>query len=125
MVISSRTPEGEPGHCPICSASVRVESSPETRDAPCPCCGHLLWFRRPQSVNTAEQAQLIAEEVRLGIDRLIQVGTSRFGPPNRGTAIVLCAIRKATSLSELERHLPRARTWDEIFSLTWESQVGG
>jgi hypothetical protein len=75
-------------------------------------------------VSTAEQARLIAEEVRLGIDLLIHVGTSRFGPPDRGTAIVLCAIRKATSLSELERHLPRARNWDEIFSLAWESQVG-
>ncbi|MFL5241943.1 MAG: hypothetical protein ACJ8FY_07530 [Gemmataceae bacterium] len=75
-------------------------------------------------MTTIEQAQLIAEEVRLGVDRLIQVGTTRFGPPDRGTDTVLCAIRKATSLSELERYLPLARNWDEIFSLAWESQVG-
>jgi anti-sigma B factor antagonist len=44
MVISSRTPEGTPNHCPVCGAFLRIEPSGPTGDAPCPRCGHLLWF---------------------------------------------------------------------------------
>ena len=44
MTISSRTPEGVPNHCPICGADVCVEPSQPSGDAPCPRCGHLLWF---------------------------------------------------------------------------------
>ena len=42
--ISSRTPEGVPNHCPLCGADVCVEPSQPPGDAPCPRCGHLLWF---------------------------------------------------------------------------------
>jgi acyl carrier protein len=42
--ISSRTPEGRPGRCPICEAVVCIEPSGLTGDAPCPQCGQLLWF---------------------------------------------------------------------------------
>lgn len=44
MTISSRTPEGQPGRCPICRANVIIEPSLFFGDAPCPSCGHLLWF---------------------------------------------------------------------------------
>jgi hypothetical protein len=45
MIPSSRTPEGTPNRCPICGNSIHVEpSSFPTNDAPCPHCGHLLWF---------------------------------------------------------------------------------
>jgi excisionase family DNA binding protein len=44
MTISSRTPEGAPNRCPVCRERIRIEPSSETHDAPCPCCGHLLWF---------------------------------------------------------------------------------
>lgn len=44
MTIASRTPEGDPNRCPICGASVKVEPSDPLADAPCPNCGHLLWF---------------------------------------------------------------------------------
>jgi anti-anti-sigma factor len=47
MLISSRTPEGEPNRCPICGNVVRIEPSKDTHDAPCPHCGHLLWFDQP------------------------------------------------------------------------------
>ncbi len=45
-VISSRTPEGEPNKCPVCGNEVCVEPSLWFGDAPCPNCGHLLWFFR-------------------------------------------------------------------------------
>jgi nitrogen PTS system EIIA component len=44
MEPSSRTPEGEPNRCPICGHVVAIELSRPPGDAPCPHCGHLLWF---------------------------------------------------------------------------------
>jgi hypothetical protein len=44
MIISSRTPEGDLSICPICGTMVCLEPSIDTADAPCPCCGLLLWF---------------------------------------------------------------------------------
>src|SRR5436190_8265054 len=44
MTPSSRTPEGFPNHCPICGSRVYVAPSQPAGDAPCPTCGHLLWF---------------------------------------------------------------------------------
>jgi hypothetical protein len=46
MMISSRTPEGQPNRCPICRTACNVEPSNPAGDAPCPLCGHLLWFAR-------------------------------------------------------------------------------
>src|SRR5262249_52487779 len=42
----SRTPEGIPNRCPVCGSAVRIEPSSPSGDAPCPTCGHLLWFTR-------------------------------------------------------------------------------
>jgi hypothetical protein len=42
--VPTRTPEGVPGHCPVCGDSVWVEPSWPTGDAPCPRCGSLVWF---------------------------------------------------------------------------------
>jgi anti-sigma B factor antagonist len=44
MTISSRTPEGQPNRCPVCGDSLTIEPSEPAGDAPCPRCGHLLWF---------------------------------------------------------------------------------
>jgi acyl carrier protein len=42
--ISSRTPEGSPGRCPVCGRDVQIEVSQPFGDAPCPHCGTLLRF---------------------------------------------------------------------------------
>ena len=44
MEISSRTPEGQANHCHVCGSEVKIEPSDPAGDAPCPRCGHLLWF---------------------------------------------------------------------------------
>jgi hypothetical protein len=41
---ASRTPEGRYGRCPVCNEFVCVEFSDPGGDAPCPCCGQLLWL---------------------------------------------------------------------------------
>ena len=48
MVISSRTPEGEDNCCPVCGNPFRLEPSRPPGDAPCPCCGVLVWFATPE-----------------------------------------------------------------------------
>jgi anti-anti-sigma factor len=44
MVISSRTPEGQANRCIVCGSEVKIQPSDPACDAPCPRCGHLLWF---------------------------------------------------------------------------------
>lgn len=44
MPISSRTPEGRDQRCTVCGTFSRIEPSSPNDDAPCPACGHLLWF---------------------------------------------------------------------------------
>ena len=44
MIISSRTPEGEPNRCSVCGSEIRIDPSRPAGDAPCPHCGNLLWF---------------------------------------------------------------------------------
>jgi hypothetical protein len=48
MEPSSRTPEGQPNRCPLCGKEVYLEPSVPPGDAPCPHCGHLLWFANPR-----------------------------------------------------------------------------
>jgi hypothetical protein len=44
MSISSRTPEGSPGRCPVCNQLFRLEPSLLTGDVVCPRCGALVWL---------------------------------------------------------------------------------
>lgn len=59
MVISSRTPEGTPNHCPVCGNDLRLEPSSSTLDAPCPHCGHLLWFPSDRASATEQKAAFL------------------------------------------------------------------
>lgn len=56
MIISTRTPDGEPNFCPVWGSAVSIEPSRPPGDAPCPKCGHLLWFA-PVSVTIVELGQ--------------------------------------------------------------------
>jgi hypothetical protein len=58
MIPSSRTPEGEPNCCPLCGHEVRVDVSYPAGDAPCPHCGHLLWFWASPERNFAPQTAI-------------------------------------------------------------------
>jgi acyl carrier protein len=57
MKTPTRTPEGVPGNCPLCDAVICLEPSGPVGDAPCPYCGHLLWF-----VQLAGQVQYYSAE---------------------------------------------------------------
>ncbi len=64
MTISSRTPEGLPGHCVLCNKDFQLEFSDPGNDATCPNCGHLI--RRSAEVFDDLKAFL---ERRQGISR--------------------------------------------------------
>lgn len=46
-IIASRTWEGRYNECPVCGQECWIEPSDPAGDAPCPTCGHLLWFGGP------------------------------------------------------------------------------
>ena len=76
MTISSRTPEGMPGRCPVCGHAVRIEVSQPFGDAPCPACGSLLWFVTSDSEprffdpEAAGLIDLVAERLGVSPERL-------------------------------------------------------
>ncbi len=61
MIISSRTPEGQPASCPLCGASVLIEPSVFIGDATCPRCGQLLWFVQAEEKTRLFDASRSAE----------------------------------------------------------------
>jgi len=66
MIISSRTPEGQPVRCPLCGNEAKIVSSSfPTTDAPCPSCGQLLWLssgrNRASKRETIESSELVIE----------------------------------------------------------------
>lgn len=65
MDVSSRTPEGVPNRCPVCGKAVVVEPSDPARDAPCPHCGHLLWFDPAEA--EIRKGEITVSEDRIGV----------------------------------------------------------
>jgi acyl carrier protein len=54
MTVTSSTPEGFPGKCPICGTTTRLDPSEPLSDAPCPACGFLLTWMQQRSEGAAE-----------------------------------------------------------------------
>jgi len=68
MEPASRTPEGDSNRCPLCGKELRIEPSRPPGDAPCPYCGHLLWFSDVQSETrlvhqTKQQIRSLVQEI--------------------------------------------------------------
>jgi acyl carrier protein len=86
-VVFFGTPEGWPGLCPVCESVVCVEPPALTGDAPCPHCGHLLWF-----VNVSPRARFYRSEdvsagKRVQVQAALEVIYSRLNagvPAERG-----------------------------------------
>lgn len=74
MEPSSRTPEGEPNRCPVCGKTVQIDPSRPPGDAPCPHCGHLLWFgpqeQHVEERKPVEQKSRFSEQIELAQQRL-------------------------------------------------------
>jgi len=76
MEPSTRTPEGEPNRCPVCGKPLHIEPSRPPGDAPCPHCGHLLWFgpkkRDPDEEEAVKQESGVLELVELAQNKFDQ-----------------------------------------------------
>jgi hypothetical protein len=101
--VSSRTPEGEPGHCPVCGNDCRLEPSWPNGDGPCPYCGHLLWFD-----------QMDEEGVRSAREVVLRIGTARFGLPSQDARLALARLARTELVAIAERMLT-ASDWSEVF----------
>jgi hypothetical protein len=106
---ASRTPEGEPNQCPICGHEVRLEPSRPPGDAPCPYCGHLLWFglsKNPAAFSLSQATDVFKawtqqvaqvpddryfEELVLGLVKFMAArGGAVWMPTNKGAKLKCC-----------------------------------
>jgi hypothetical protein len=113
MTISSRTPEGDPNQCPICGHHVRLEPSIDTRDAPCPHCGHLLWFLDDIASKYPDLAMkwLSAKEV------VVSASTKRLGPPPEPIRMALEGLRTPKFEKVEWNQLLSVNNWDDVVSM--------
>lgn len=70
--IASRTPEGWPGRCPCCGATVAIQPSTPLDDAPCPNCGTLLWPVKHADADFLLVADELSAERR---ERILQISS--------------------------------------------------
>ena len=117
MVISSRTPEGDPNQCPICGHHVRIEPSIDTRDAPCPSCGHLLWFAEHPSGAAIGRAEWNSSRQLAIARRVMEQATWHFGPPPEAVRAKFLRLGPSKFDKMDWEALFRARSWSEIESL--------
>jgi len=76
LTVSSRTPEGLPARCPICGHSFLLEPSFPAGDAPCPSCGHLLWWfheRFIQSASPITPGTRLREDLKLDSLEIVEL----------------------------------------------------
>ncbi len=76
MITSSRTPEGAPNRCSVCGSEIRIDPSRPPGDAPCPNCGHLLWFSDVSTDGPGAEVLIVrfADPEILDGQRIEQVG---------------------------------------------------
>jgi anti-anti-sigma factor len=91
MDISSTTPEGQPNRCHVCGSELKIEPSDPTAAAPCPRCGHLVWFtwenlgdvdviRPTESVLTREALDAFLDSVAIkpGVHLILDLSKVQF-----------------------------------------------
>jgi len=62
--ISSRTPEGEWAHCPVCRTKIIVEPSILFGDVVCLKCGRIVWF-----IQFSNEVKIFEPETKLPVNR--------------------------------------------------------
>lgn len=120
MAPASRTPEGDWLACPLCGAWVCLEPSPVARDAPCPCCGQLLWLAAPPTGEERSRVAAAAFHRRAGALRF------RIGPAGRRVRhragewlAVTCLLLGTASL------LAASIVWSPYEEGAWSDLQGG
>jgi len=123
----------------VCGHHCKVEPSCLSPDAPCPSCGHLLWFpaeaaarkprrpaepadrpKRPQNPPPVREPRVQARRL---VRRLIRRGEGRLGKPGAGVLAVLEAVREPYPAERLLSLLYLARSWAELLA-AWRAEQG-
>jgi mannitol/fructose-specific phosphotransferase system IIA component (Ntr-type) len=99
---SSRTPEGEDNRCPVCGHDVCIEPSSPPGDAPCPHCGHLLWFTSAHDLYAFDfiRAPTVVRDMKAKTKpdaiRMLTAKISDAGhlPPDRVDDVVAALLRR-------------------------------
>jgi hypothetical protein len=118
-VISSRTPEGQPNVCPVCGRPARVEPACLSPDAPCPSCGHLLWFpfAAPGAVAGSKVMPTgVSLDLFMALAQLCSLATVRFGQPRPEHIEAVMRITEPARLGELTERCLTAGSWDELLA---------
>jgi anti-anti-sigma factor len=135
MNVASRTPEGMPNLCPVCGSAVRIEPSDPADDAPCPQCGHLLWFSWEDASGTMgikpTCAHLKAEDLDTLVNRLSEqpglrlvVDLSRVRYVSSDALSKLIALKKKIVGASGEFHIENLHPdLLEVFRITRLDQV--
>src|SRR5262245_48586174 len=126
-VISSRTPEGQPNVCPVCGQPTRLEPACLSPDAPCPSCGHLLWFPHIPSGSTGGNKVPPtgpSPDLFAALANLCSVATVRFGPPRPEHLGAVMRITEPARLGELVKRAVAIGSWDELLAAGSEAGPG-
>lgn len=105
-VVSSRTPEGYPGRCPVCGHDCRLDPSSPLQDGPCPACGHLLLFGPADLAVTPDGVR----------DVLLRIGEARFGRPPKEARWALGGVASRADLQAMIDRLMDASSWAEVMA---------
>jgi hypothetical protein len=135
-MVSSRTPEGQPNRCAVCGHRCKVEPSSLSPDAPCPSCGHLLWFpadaatrraprqalaarpKRPQNPPTPREPQVQAQRL---VRRLVRRAEGLLGRPEAAVTAELAGVRGPRQAERLLSLLYLARSWSDLLA-AWRAE---
>ena len=92
--MSSRTPEGRPGRCPVCGGAYRIEASLPPGDAVCPRCGALVWPRAKSVPGAARPARFVNWVAAATIAAAVFLGGDRYGigTPEKVVLLVIGAL---------------------------------
>ena len=90
-----------------------MEPSIDTRDAPCPRCGYLLWF----SDDLTSRYPDLADKWSVAKKRVLHYATKRFGPPNDAVRADLDRIESSKFEKVEWIRLHRAKNWPEVIAM--------
>ena len=99
-----------------------MEPSIDTRDAPCPSCGHLLWFSEvvPSRIDLEKLKDEVRSLMESSKEMVMKFATKRFGLPSDKMQASLKAVHSAKFEKIEWDRLLKAQCWADVLEL-----VGG
>lgn len=125
MIISSRTPEGDPNTCPVCLKELRIDpSTVPLRDAPCPHCGCLLKFDKQSELEELFSGSPYPSVFSTSVEKsVLDTGTTTLGafPFELRDELLECIASLALKhcfpgQDEVTQIVEAARSWPDVIT---------